>query len=86
MAMQPSWIDVAALKKAFSPSVAARSLLVAIVVGSVLNIINQGTEVAGGKPIDIPKLLLTYAVPFLVASFGAYSAYRQPHAPNETGK
>jgi hypothetical protein len=49
-----------------------------LVVGSILNIINQGDALVLSVAIDWWKLLLTYCVPFCVATFGAYSAYRAP--------
>ena len=74
--MASSWYDAPALKRSFSPPTVIRSFWVGAVVGSILNVINQGGEIAGGKSVDVPKLLLTYAVPFFVASYGAYSAYK----------
>jgi hypothetical protein len=53
-----------------------RSLVVALVVGTVLNLINQGPEMLSGKWPVIWKLALTYIVPFLVASYGSYAAFR----------
>jgi len=47
-----------------------------VIVGSILNIINQGDALARSGAIDWWKLLLTYCVPFCVATYGAYSAYR----------
>lgn len=45
-------------------------------VGTALNLINQGPELLdGGSPV-IWKLALTYVVPFLVASYGSYAAFR----------
>lgn len=69
-------IDWTALRKAFTPPVVVRSLVVSLVVGSILNAINQGDAMIDGKHLDIFKLLLTYTVPYFVASYGAYSAYR----------
>lgn len=71
------WIDRNAIRQTCSWGVLSRSLLVALVIGTLLNIINQGPELVAGKPPDWLKLLLTYAVPFFVASYGAYSAFRQ---------
>ena len=52
-----------------------RSLAVALVVGTALNLINQGPELlAGNRPV-VWKLALTYLVPFLVASYGSYAAF-----------
>ena len=65
-----------ALQRTFAPKALRRSLAVAIVVGTALNVINQGPELAGGQPLVIWKLALTYFVPFAVASYGCYSAFR----------
>jgi hypothetical protein len=46
-----------------------------LIVGSLLNLINQGDALIGSDAINWWKLLLTYCVPFCVATFGAYSAY-----------
>jgi len=51
-----------------------RALLVSIVVGTVLNIINQGQSVWEGKPVVWINVLLTYIVPFCVSLYsGAVS-------------
>lgn len=73
----PFRIDRSALRKAFSKPVVLRALTVSLVVGSVLNAINQGDAIMDGRPVNIFKLLLTYAVPYFVASYGAYSAFRR---------
>ncbi len=70
------WIDWKAARRTFSLQVITRSFWVALVVGTILNAINQGTEIVEGKPMSFLRLGLTYAVPFFVASFGAYSAFR----------
>jgi hypothetical protein len=46
---------------------------VALVVGTVLNFINQGDALLGEVPVQLPKLLLTFAVPYFVAIYGAVS-------------
>lgn len=50
-----------------------RSLWVAVIVGTILNLINQGDALFGAAPLGIAKLLLTYAVPYCVATYGAVS-------------
>ncbi|HVH73731.1 MAG TPA: nitrate/nitrite transporter NrtS [Stellaceae bacterium] len=50
-----------------------RSFLVALVVGTILNLINQGDALLGGGHIVLWKLALTYAVPYAVATYGAVS-------------
>jgi len=67
-------MDRRALRAACSGRQMRRSLVVAIVVGAALNVINQGDVLWSGAPLNWPKLLLTFVVPFLVASYGAYSA------------
>lgn len=66
----------AALRQTLSRPLIGRSLLVALVVGTALNAINQGPEIWRGEAVVLWKLLMTYCVPFLVASYGAYSALR----------
>ncbi len=56
-----------------------RSLLVALVIGTGLNLINQGPEMFAGERPVLWKLVLTYLVPFLVASYGSYAAFRSSH-------
>ena len=53
-----------------------RSFGVALVVGTGLNVINQGDAFFGDAPVVWTKLLLTYCVPFCVATYGTYSALR----------
>ena len=65
-----------ALKLTFAPKSARHSLLVALVVGTALNLINQGDVLASGTEPIWWKLLLTYFVPFAVASYGGYAALR----------
>lgn len=65
-----------ALKRTFSAGHLARSMAVAVVIGTLLNAINQGPELVSGHPLVIWKLTLTYLVPFAVASYGCYCAFR----------
>lgn len=51
--------------------------MVAFVVGTALNLINQGPEMLSGEWPVLWKLGLTYVVPFLVASYGSYAAFRK---------
>ena len=64
-------------KPAFAYSIAdgvsRRSLWVALVVGTILNLINQGDALAAGRQLDFTKLALTYVVPYFVCTYGAVS-------------
>jgi len=63
----------AALRQALSPACARRSALVALVVGTILNLINQGDALVAGAALNWWKIGLTYLVPFCVATYGACS-------------
>jgi hypothetical protein len=58
---------------AISDGVPRRSLIVALIVGTILNLINQGDTMLAGLPPNLAKLLLTYLVPYLVSTYGAVS-------------
>ncbi len=47
---------------AVSDAVPKRSVIVVLIVGTILNLINQGDAVFTAVPIDLAKLLLTYLV------------------------
>jgi hypothetical protein len=57
---------------AVSDGVPRRSLYVALIVGTVLNLINQGDALFGMASINWLKLILTYCVP-AVCTYGAVS-------------
>jgi hypothetical protein len=65
-----------AARRTFTGRAVKRSVIVALVVGTALNVINQGPEMLSGKWPILWKLALTYVVPFLVASYGSYAAFR----------
>ena len=73
--MTPS--ETSAFKAAMSGSQLRRSLIVMIIVGTALNLINQGDALIEGGALDISKIVLTYCMPFLVVSFGAWSALQK---------
>jgi hypothetical protein len=50
-----------------------RSAVVTVVVGTVLNLINQGDALVAGGHVDWLKIALTYAVPYCVSTYGAVS-------------
>lgn len=63
-----------ALSLATSNGVPRRAIFVAVIVGSVLNLINQGDAIFGPRDVNVGKLLLTFVVPYLVSTHGAVSA------------
>ena len=56
-----------------------RSAIVAVVVGTILTLLNQGDGLFSGNWNDALywKIPLTYCVPFLVATYGALTAARR---------
>jgi hypothetical protein len=56
-----------------SDGVPRRSLLVALIVGTILNLINQGDALFDDGRINWTKVILTFAVPYCVATYGAVS-------------
>ena len=65
-----------ALQQVLTWPVVRSSLIVAVVVGSILNVINQGDALTGGGEVNWLKAGLTYCVPFCVSMYGAWSATR----------
>lgn len=47
------------------------SLRIALVVGTVLNLVNQGEAIMAGASVSWVHLFLNYAVPYCVASYSA---------------
>jgi len=60
------------IKEAFSKLVLKRALRVALIVGIILNLINQGRSiVAGFENFHIAQFLLTFLVPYLVSTYSS---------------
>jgi len=57
-----------------SGGVPLRAFWVALVVGTILNSINQGDAILAGRSVSVGKLVLTYLVPYLVSTHGAVTA------------
>jgi len=71
---------VACLRCAVSDGIPLRSFYVALIVGTILNLINQGDALLGHSSVNWGKVLLTYCVPYLVCTYGAVS-YKMRSAP-----
>lgn len=56
-----------------SDGIPRRSLGVALIVGTILNLINQGDALFSGADVNLTKAMLTLAVPYCVATYGAVS-------------
>jgi hypothetical protein len=62
-----------AIHCSLSEGVPFRSGCVALVVGTILNLINQGDAILGLTSINWIKVFLTYLVPYAVSTYGAVS-------------
>ena len=62
-----------ALRYSFSDGIPFRSSCVALVVGTILNLINQGDAIFGTMTINWTKIVLTDLVPSAVSTYGAVS-------------
>jgi len=68
--------ETSALQGAFSRPVMRSSLVVGVVVGTILNLINQGDLLGEPELINWYKVVLTYCVPFCVSTYGSFMAIR----------
>ncbi len=55
-----------------SDGVPKRSFGVALIVGAILNLINQGEALLDGADLNLTKMILTFIVPYCVATYGAF--------------
>jgi hypothetical protein len=63
-----------------SDGIPFRSCCVALIVGTILNLINQGDAVIAMSSVNWIKIVLTYLVPYAVSTYGAVS-YRMLKPP-----
>jgi len=66
-------MDNNALREVFRGRILRQSILVALVVGTIFNLIDQWHLMFDGE-FHLARAAIIYAVPFLVASYGAYNA------------
>lgn len=60
-----------ALRFALTRRIAGNAAKIALVVGTLLNAINQGGAVLAGDGVSLAHLALNYLVPYAVATFSA---------------
>ena len=63
-------------KLAFSDGTPQKAVMTALVVGTILAIINHGDSILKGESINYFKILLTYCVPYCVTTWGAIHGKR----------
>jgi len=68
------------LRLVFQKSVVTTALKIGIVVGTILNLINQGHVITAPDSLEAlsySKLLLTYCVPYLVSTYSSVATLHQ---------
>ncbi|HEY3326653.1 MAG TPA: nitrate/nitrite transporter NrtS [Novimethylophilus sp.] len=63
-----------------TPAIMGHALKVSLVVGSVLNAINQGEAIINGGA-ELGHFVLNYMVPFCVATYSGAQALRKQQKP-----
>jgi hypothetical protein len=63
-------------KLAFGHGTPKRALMTALVVGTILTMINHGDVILEGGSLNYLKVLLTYCVPFCVTTWGSLHGKR----------
>ena len=61
---------------AFSDGTPQKAVMTALVVGTILAIINHGDFILKGESFNFFKILLTYCVPYCVTTWGAIHGKR----------
>jgi hypothetical protein len=57
-----------------APGILRNAAKVSLVVGTVLNLVNQGPQVLAGQGIQVGRALLNFLVPFCVAAYSGAKA------------
>ncbi|WP_394144447.1 nitrate/nitrite transporter NrtS [Vibrio atypicus] len=60
-----------------------RAAIIALIVGTILNLINQGDALLSGSETNGVKALLTYCVPFIVSLVSSWLTQREIAQGNE---
>jgi len=59
------------LRLMFSARIARPALKVAALVGTVLNVVNNGGQLWAGQPVNLWHVALNFLVPYCVSSYSA---------------
>ena len=65
------------LRLAFDRNVVVTATRIALIAGTLLNAINQGSQILRGQGVDWPRFLLTFVVPYVVATVSAVQMKRK---------
>lgn len=57
-----------------APGILRNAAKVSLVVGMVLNLVNQGPQILAGQGVQVGRVLLNFLVPFCVAAYSGAKA------------
>jgi hypothetical protein len=80
--MRPTWRTPGQALRLFAKGRTFRAAApVALIVGTILSAVNEGADVANGSfdTATVIRIVVNFAVPYVVASFGYLSACRASH-------
>lgn len=77
-----------AMRLVTSPAMLRRTVLIALVVGTILSIVNQAYVVSAGRADSATWMRIgaNYVVPFLVSNAGAFAATRDLSDPTNSSE
>ncbi|MEO0343419.1 MAG: nitrate/nitrite transporter NrtS [Pseudomonadota bacterium] len=58
-------------KLIFRKDIVVRSVRIGLIVGTILNLINQGDKLFANGEFDVFRCVLTYLVPYCIATYSA---------------
>jgi len=77
--LMKAWLDLA-----LGRAVVLNATRIALVVGTLLNAINQGSQILDGARIDWPRFLLNFVVPYVVSTVSAVQIKRKSSSETDS--
>ncbi len=73
------------LRTFLEPHIVATAVRVSLLIGTVLNLINQGPELLAHSRISWPRIGMNYIVPFCVATYSAAANQWRANSARDSG-
>jgi hypothetical protein len=71
------------LRAAMRPRIVRNALKVALLVGAVLNLVNQGGRILDGNPVSWLQVVMNFFVPYCVSTYSAAKNEIEKRSVNE---
>lgn len=72
------------LRTLVEPHIVGTAARVSLLVGTVLNLVNQGPELLSHKGISWPRIAMNYIVPYCVATYSAAATQWRANATRDS--